>query len=84
MRAKDEVGYVYAIWETFRRKHAPDRLMASNREGMLIRRWIDQQIPLPVVLRAIDEFQGTARRLEAFEVPVERAYQYWRDAMGAI
>ena len=84
MRTEDEPFYADAVWDTFREMHRPDRLMASNSEGMLIRRWINASIPLPVVERGIRETSGKPRTLLACELAVTRAYSYWRDAMGAL
>jgi hypothetical protein len=44
--------------------------------------WLDQDIPLPVILRAFGEFQGKPRVLSAMEGPVKRAYQYYRQALA--
>ena len=44
--------------------------------------WMDKSIPLPVILRAFSEFQGTPRVLTAMEGPVARAYAYYRQAMA--
>ena len=46
--------------------------------------WMDKSIPLPVILRAFSEFQGTPRVLTAMEGPVEKAYAYWFKAMGGL
>lgn len=82
MRREDEPHYADAVWDTFREMHRPDRLMASNSEGMLIRRWIDANIPLPIVERGIMETTGKPGTLMACERPVERAYLYYRQAMA--
>ena len=83
MRREDEPHYADAVWETFREQHRPDRLMASNSEGMLIRRWINANIPLPIVERGIRE-TWKPRTLLACELPVQRAYEYWFQAMGGL
>jgi hypothetical protein len=57
--------------------------MASS-EFMVVSRWMDRSIPLPVVLRAIHEFDGTPRRLEACDAGVRRAEAYWFKAMGGL
>jgi hypothetical protein len=84
MKREDEPHYADAVWDTFREMHRPDRLMASNSEGMLIRRWIDANVPLPVVERGIRETSGKPRTLLACELPVQRAMEYWFQAMGGL
>lgn len=84
MKREDEPFYADAVWEMFRLRHQPHRLMASNSEGMLIRRWIDANIPLPIVERGIMETTGKPGTLMACERPVSRAYEYWFQALGGL
>ena len=84
MRREDRPTYARAVWDTFRAKAKTQRESMSSTEWYVLSRWMDKSIPLPVVLRAIDEFNGTPRRLEALETPVEKAYAYWFQAMGGI
>lgn len=81
MRADDRVSYAQAVWSSFQHKAGTHRDMSSA-EFMCVSRWMDRSIPLPIVLRAIHEFNGTPRRLEAVESEVQRAYEYWFQAMG--
>jgi len=84
LRKEDRPTYATAVWDTFRAKHQPGRLTMSSAEFQVVSRWMDRGLSLPVVLRAMDEFTGKARRLEAMEGPVERAFAYWRNCMGAL
>ena len=75
--------YAQAVWASFQSKAGTGRDMASS-EFMVVSRWMDRSIPLPVVLRAIHEFEGTPRRLEACEAAVKRAEAYWFRALGGL
>lgn len=60
-----EPEFFQAIEEHFRRLHG-ERLILSPRDWHLAADWWERDIPLPVVLRAIDEvFEKTARRAGA-------------------
>lgn len=83
MRADDRITYLQAIWASFQAKAGITRDW-SNAEYHAAAKWADRSIPLPVVLRAIHEFEGKPRRLEAMVVPVEKAEAYWFKAMGGI
>jgi len=83
MRPDDRITYLQAIWATFQDKAKTKRDMSSS-EYHAAAKWADRNIPLPVVLRAIHDFEGTPRRLEAMVVPVEKAEAYWFQAMGGL
>jgi len=83
MRREDRVPYAQAVWASFQSKAGTGRDMSSA-EFMVVSRWMDRSIPLPVVLRAIHEFEGTPRRLEACEAAVKRAEAYWFRALGGL
>ena len=83
MKSEDRIHYLQAIWATFQDKAKTKRDMSSS-EYHAAAKWADRDIPLPVVLRGIHEFEGTPRRLEAVVVSVEKAEAYWRQAMGYI
>ena len=83
MRREDRVPYAQAVWAGFQDKARTGRDMASS-EFMVVSRWMDRSIPLPVVLRGIHEFEGTPRRLEACEAAVKRAEAYWFRALGGL
>jgi len=83
MRAEDRIHYLQAIWATFQAKAMTQRDWSSA-EYHTAARWADRSIPLPVVLRAIHEFEGTPRRLEACEAAVKRAEAYWFRALGGL
>lgn len=84
MRTEDRSTYAAAVWSEFRQRHQPQRLTMSSAEFQVVSRWMDKNIPLPVVLRGIEETAGKPRTLMACEAPVERAYEYWFQAMGGL
>ncbi len=83
MRAEDRISFARAVWHEFRLKAQTKRDMSSA-EYVLIGRWMDRPIPLPVVLRGIGDFVGRPRRLEAVEQSVDRSAAYWHQAMGGV
>lgn len=84
MRTEDRSTYASAVWDEFRQVHQPGRLTMSSSEFQLVSRWMDRSIPLPVVLRGLEETGGKPRTLHACENAVERAYRYWHEAMGGL
>lgn len=83
LTSDERVLYAQAVWHEFKQKSGTRRDMSSA-EFNLVYRWIDRQIPLPVVLRGIQDFSGQARRLEAMERSVEQSAAYWYQAMGGL
>ena len=83
MKREDRVPYIQAIWATFQDKAHIKRDM-SNAEFFVASKWADKSIPLPVVIRGIEEFNGKPSRLEAVEVSVDKAHAYWFQAMGGM
>jgi hypothetical protein len=83
MNAEDRVTYLQAIFATWQEKAHTERHWSSM-EYATAAKWADRNIPLPVVLRGIHEFEGTPRRLEACVVSVEKAAAYWFKAMGGL
>jgi hypothetical protein len=83
LRSDDRVSYARAVWSSFQHKAGTKRDMSSA-EFHMVSKWMDRSVPLPVVLRAIHEFSGTPRRLEACAAAVDRGYEYWFQAMGGI
>lgn len=82
MKAEDRIHYAQAVWETFCQQHKVRRFGMSHSEFYLVGQWMDKDIPLPVVLRGITETSGQPKTLLACEVPVQRAYEYYRQAMA--
>ena len=94
MRREDRPSFARAVWEEFSKLSGTERAMTSK-EWHMLTGWMDPQfdsegrmirdtIPLPVILRAFSEFQGTPRVLTAMEGPVQKAYAYWFKAMGGL
>lgn len=83
LTADDRVHYARAVWQTFQHQAKTKRDM-SNAEYLVISRWMDKGLPLPVVLRGITEFNGKPRRLEACVDGVNKSVAYWHQAMGGV
>ena len=81
MRREDRPTFARAVWAEFQRLAGTQR-DPSAAEFWVLSGWMDQGIPLPVILRAFSEFQGKPRKLEAMQTPVRRAYEYYRQAMA--
>jgi len=71
VKSDDRVFYARAVWATFRSRAGTLRDMSSA-EFMIVSRWMDRSMPLPVVLQGIEDFSGVPRRLEAVVDSVER------------
>lgn len=83
MTPEERISYGQAVWDAFRYK-AKTRRDCSSAEFYHVSRWMDRGVPLPLVLRAIHEFDGVPRRLEAIEAAVDSNYAYWRQAIGGV
>ncbi len=81
MRSEDRVTYARCVWDEFCKLSGQQRDMTCQ-EFYVLSGWMDKSIPLPVILRAFGEFNGRPRKLGAMEGPVDRAYRYYRQAMG--
>lgn len=73
----ERIQYLQAIWETFQHKAGTQRDMSSA-EYHVAAGWLNSGIPLFAVLRGIEDFNGTPRRLEAVRGPVDQAVAYWK------
>lgn len=82
MRSEDRPHVARAIWSEFVKLRGEGAPNPTAREWYVLSGWLDQDIPLPVILRAFGEFQGKPRVLSAMEGPVKRAYQYYRQALA--
>jgi len=80
---EQRISYSRAVWAAFQYKAKTHRDMSSA-EFYNVGRWMDRGVPLPLVLRAIHEFDGVPRRLEAVASKVDAAYEYWRQAIGGV
>ena len=83
MRREDRPTFAAAVWDEFQKLSGVERCM-SPAEFWVLSGWMDQGIPLPVILRAFGEFRGKPRKLEAMQTPVRKAYDYYRQAMGGL
>jgi hypothetical protein len=81
MRLEDRDKLARTIWSEFCKLSGETR-EPSCREWYVLTGWLDDSIPLRVILRAFSEFSGKPRVLSAMESPVEKAYSYYRRAMA--
>lgn len=81
MRVEDRPFVARAIWSEFCKLRGEGAPNPTAREWYLLNKWLDADIPLPVILRTFGEFQGTPRVLTAMEAPVQKAYAFYRGAM---
>ena len=81
MRVEDRATFARCVWSEFCKLSGQTRDMTCA-EWYTLSGWMDQSIPLPVILRAFGEFNGRPRVLSAMEGPVLRAYRYYRQAMA--
>ena len=81
MRLEDRATLARCVWGAFCKLTGRER-DPSSAEWYVLSGWMDENIPLPVILRAFTEFNGKPRMLSAMEGPVGRAYAYYRQAMA--
>lgn len=80
----ERIEYARAVWETFKAINHSSRFGMSPSEFVLIGRWMDQGVPLAVVLQGLHEVNGRVGRLEACERSVEANISRWFKAMGGL
>lgn len=81
LSSEERIAYMRAVWDTFRDKANTQRDM-TNAEYHAVAKWLDADVPLFVVCRAIQDFEGVPKRLEALHHPVEKAIAYWRKSLA--
>lgn len=77
----EHVLFNRAVWGTFENRRGEKGPM-STAEFDLIWRWKKRGIPLPVVLRGIEETGGKPKTLHACAAAVDRAFSYYFTAIG--
>ena len=82
LTADERIAFAQAVWASFTNTHHVRRFGMSPVEFYLVGKWMDAEIPLPIVFRGISETAGSPRTLLACEAAVQRAYQYYRSAMS--
>lgn len=80
---EQRIEYLRAVWTNFQKKARTRREM-SNAEFWIASKWLDRGLPLPVVLRAVQDFAGQPRRLEALAQGVEVAARHHFTAVGGL
>lgn len=81
LTAEQRIEWLQVVWKNFQRKAGMRREMSSAEYSMACG-WLDRGLPLAVVLRAIQDFSGTPRRLEALANGVNAAAAYHYAALG--
>jgi len=77
LTAEQAQAYAQAVWD----EAGGGRIM-SPAEWDLVRRWIEAEIPLAIVLRAIKDTDKPSRSLLYYRRPVEKAVEHWRKALA--
>lgn len=80
MTVDERLEYARAVWAEFVRKTGSTRQMSCAEWGVLAQ-WMDQDIPLRIVLRALDDTKGRGHTLVYYEKPVEAAARFWGRAV---
>lgn len=70
------------VWLSFIRHRGSAQPTMSSNEWDLIRRWMDADVPLRVVLQAIHQNKVTPRTLLYFEKPVAQELERIRRAVA--
>ena len=81
LTSDERVLFAQAAWQTFEKRRGRPGEMSSA-EFDLICQWIKKGIPLPVVLRGIEETAWKPRTLHACGPAVTRAFEYYFTAIG--
>jgi hypothetical protein len=83
MTEADREVYAAAVWAEFLRLSGePETRMASPGEWTQLKRWIDQGVPLRIVLRGMSDTKGKGARLNYYGPSVDEAVGKWRRALG--
>lgn len=83
MTPEERIEWLRLLWSNFQKKAKTQRSM-TNAEYWMASKWLDRGLPLAVVLRAVQDFEGQPRRLEALERGVEEAARYHYQAVGSL
>lgn len=83
LTADQRIEWLQAIWANFQKKAGTHRDMSSS-EYHVASKWLSRGLPLAVVFRAIQDFSGKPRRLEALESAVNDAAEYHFKALGSL
>lgn len=71
--------YTHAVWAAFCEQAGyPPTRQASSNDWYVLKRWLDDAVPLQVVERAIRESSGKGHTLAYYRKQVEEAHQRWR------
>lgn len=81
MSPDQRIEYGRAVWSAHQARRRDERIM-SPAEWDLIRRWMDQKIPLRVVLRGIADTARAGRSLLYYEPSVTAAIKSWERALN--
>lgn len=78
-----DAAYYAAIEDAFLQKARNGKLIVSPADWQVMRVWRKSNIPLRIILRAIDDtkLEG-ARTLRYLQEPVKTAYEHWFRALA--
>jgi hypothetical protein len=78
---EQRIDYARAVWQAFEDKRGQEQ-QPSSAEWHVLAGWMDLDIPLRVVLRAMADTGGRAKRLDYYAGPVREAYKRWLEAVA--
>lgn len=79
--ADEKVEYTQAVWQAVCERRRSETPEMSSAEFDVIRRWMDQRVPLSVVLRAVKDSSKPPPNVRYLAPVVKEAYSKWRHAM---
>jgi hypothetical protein len=87
MTSEHRTDYAREIWKAWLERRQDNGMgFQTPAEWFLITKWMDQEIPLRIVLRGIQDCAGKIgprTSLLYVESSVNEAYRHWRLAIGA-
>jgi len=78
---EQRIQYARTVWSCMEDRWGAERIM-SPAEWDLLRRWMDRDVPLRVVLRGLADTVGNGRGLLYYERCVEETIERWRRTLA--
>lgn len=78
---EDKAKYAEAVWDEFLARSGQTRMMGSG-EWHVLAGWLEKEIPLRVVLRALADAAKPGRNLSYYGPIVAEATERWRRALA--
>ena len=83
---KERESYARQVWQAFKAHGKPSHRITldlmSPSEWHLLLAWMDEAIPLRIVLRAFEDTKGQGTTLRYYRSSVEQAYKHWLEAVS--